>query len=141
MLISLNKIFSLPKTVTKPEELTDAYWKALRLCSKAQITTAVEKYMNTETFWPKPAHLRQLMPEVGKETNEKFIIQYGRCLCGYSGLVIEEPKGSNVKRCRECYNGISNNEYQQRMQDLSRMMSDKAYRPQWVEELEEKQGM
>ena len=121
MLTSLSKLWK-PRTEIK--ELVEIYWKALKGYTEEQITIAAEDCMNTMKYWPKPVDIRSRIPQQrdNGESEEFRMMENMKCFCGHIGLAIEEPKGSKVWRCRECYSGKSNEEYKKRMMDLQEMM-------------------
>ena len=110
------------------------YWKALKQFSEDQIYAAYDSCINELKFFPKPAEVVKRIPDIELSKPEKFRLYEGRCQCGHTGLVIQEPI-STPPRCKECYTGLASQEVKKRLRDLSEMMNNKEYRPEWDKKL------
>jgi transcription elongation factor Elf1 len=78
--------------------------------------------------------------EYQTEDRDYVILPGAKCAtCGKENVrCIKEPAFNGEVKCRECYTGLSGNQYKQRLNDLAVMMGDKAFIPEWVKGLARK---
>jgi hypothetical protein len=117
-------------------EFVEVYWKALKTFSDKQLTDAAELVMNDPNIksFPAPGKIREVIaPDESK--NKSFDTREGYCFeCGKTGTTVSIIPGEKPK-CRRCYSGITVEEHKERVQDLSRMQSDKKFWPDWAREV------
>lgn len=120
------------------EDKIAAYVIALDRFKEENIRASGQRCMDTCKSFPLPAEIIEKM-DLKEFSKEDYRISYkmkcGRCY--KIGLGIEEPINSHRWLCRQCYTGLTSKQIAGRFNDLSLMMENKGYRPEWLKQVEE----
>ncbi|KKN04542.1 hypothetical protein LCGC14_1096440 [marine sediment metagenome] len=67
--------------------------------------------------------------------DRNFIIQHQTmCMdCGNIGMAIKEPADEGHWQCRQCYTGLTKEQFLGRFQEVEHMMRDKTFKSDWYE--------
>lgn len=106
-------------------ELIEAYYLALKKYSEEDIQKAGYKCLDECDYFPKPVDISRRIAEINKTTSysspdEDFIFSgQARCIeCGKIGFSIKEPKATGQWKCRQCYSGLTVEQYKAKIQEI-----------------------
>jgi len=118
------------------EQSKSAYIKALKPYTDDEIRQAGYKCIDNCSYFPKPAQILGYIytDQASKQYGAKFNMYSRYCqVCKKTDCITMKDdgddrtgeKGDDLWKCRECYSGISSDEYQQRMYNIIEMIEEK----------------
>ena len=105
------------------ESLVNSWVQALNRFTDEQISKGGAKAMEEFPRMPTPSDVISRMPNVVDEHLPYILEENRKCgLCGYSGMCIREEPYSDTWRCRQCYSGLTKEQYAVMIRDLIKIM-------------------
>ena len=125
MLMHLSTVWT-SRTIT--DDLVETYWMSLKRYSDEEIRKAGFNYLEQaqgKSPFPKPGDIiARIHREDGSQGSGYRLFDTAKCTgCGHYGNAIEEPKGSGDILCRECYSGLSQDQFKRKIHSLVKRMS------------------
>ena len=123
MLATMLKLFSTVWTKTITPDLTEAYSYALKKYSDDEIREAGYKCLEQCDHFPKPTEIISRIPK--KESPGSLLFDTCRCSkCHEVKWCIKEDD-MNGWECRECYSGLTAEEYKAKMRGIIKILESK----------------
>lgn len=108
------------------ESLLSAYVVALGAFKDSDLKAAADMYLTEgQYFPPRPSDLIKLLPRP-ETMSEEYKLQPGtRCQkCGHWGMCIKDQDTGWQWQCRQCYTGLTVQQYNRNMQSLGKASKD-----------------
>jgi hypothetical protein len=111
--------------------LFSAYITAFQGIKDSDLQKAVDSYIKDgQYFPPRPSELISIMPKGSAVTDEsEYRIRPGTMcnVCHHFGLCIQEPAVTGQWVCRQCYSGLTKDQYETNMRALQSVQPGKLH--------------